>query len=205
MVVPLGQTIAAAAGATAPLRLPHWEDPPDKSGRTAFDKVILKPDNGPAFTLPGIAIVDVEPEQRLDVNKPKGRAGATLTDDGPAPSKVKITLTLVTKADWEAFQACAQYFRPPPGKPNVPKLDITHPTCALWGVRSVLAHKPRGPKYSNEGAHKGYVFEIDCLEYYPPRSGDVTKTTGARDPKNLPPSIFDKPSSTVATISPTGR
>jgi len=168
---------------------------------------VLTPQQGQKFTIPGVSTVDVDPEQRLDVNKPKGRPGASITDDGPAPAKVKIKTTLSTKEEWEAFQAIAFYFRPSGNIGNVQKLDIQHPVAALWGVRSILPHKIKGPKYTKDG----YVIEIDCYEYFPPKK-DVTRTIGSRDPGKVPQNVLQQradgsyanppPSSTVASRPP---
>ena len=72
-----GPTLPNATGpaAAAPLRIPFW----DKQPKTWDAIVITAPPPVGKVTLPGVGSVEVDTEQRLDVNKPKARRSARAT------------------------------------------------------------------------------------------------------------------------------
>ena len=149
---------------------PFWDDEP-----AVWDRVILG-----QFILPGI--VDVhEPvlEEVVDVKKPTGGSGAVVTFLGPAPVSFDIVMTLHTSAQWDAFKTMAPQIRPLAGKGARKAFDIIHPKVNVWGVKSVLLVKMRGPQ---QGSVKGtYQVTLSCIEFTAlPKTSIVT-------PKNADP------------------
>src|SRR5688572_32514624 len=54
--------------------------------------------------LPGIAEVTAEKGRAIDVQKSPGSDGATIKDNGFEPGTVDITLRILTREQWEAWQ-----------------------------------------------------------------------------------------------------
>lgn len=149
--------------------IPFWDDQPQ-----TWDTVYLTHPTGGRFAIPGVCDVEVDLEERIDVQKPKGRHGATMSDEGADPGKVKVKTVLSTAQDWEQFCAIVQYFRPSRSG-TLSVMNIEHPKCAFWGITGVLPHKPKGPTLNK--ADRTYTVEIDFYENFPPPKKDITKTT----------------------------
>ena len=155
--------------------------------------------------LPGIAKVDVHPSQEVDVKKPKGRHGATVTRHGYNPAKVKIRVRCTDAAQFADLQvvianvwpaSLARKKNAQPAQVDGP-IPISHPKAQLWGITGVTILS-----IDDTSGERGDIYELtfDCLEYYPPPKVTATKT----DTKTLPTynnaiRAPDKPSATGNT------
>lgn len=160
------------------------------------------------ITLPGLCKVDVSLSQEVDVKKPKGKHGATLTRQGYNPAKVKVRVRVWEAEQFDELQVAIANVWPASltRKKNAPtmKVDgpisIEHPKTRLWGIRGVTI---LGIEDNN--GDRGDVYEVtfDCIEFYPSPKTTATKT----DKKQLPtydnsarqPDAPPKPSATGNT------
>jgi hypothetical protein len=124
--------------------------------------------------LPGLAKVDIDLSEKLDVKKPQGGHGATITRDGYEPAKVSITLRMWEPAQFDEFQAIVPLLRPRVGGGRSPApLAILHPKADLWGVKAVVLER-----ISDRNGDRGDLYDVsfECIEHFPPPKTTATKT-----------------------------
>lgn len=152
----------------------------DETGTEGDEYSLDEPQNpwdrcsiGP-YTLPGWVKVKVRRNRKLDIKKPPGEHGATMTDQGYNPAEVEIVLTCKKPSQWKSLQDWWLTFEPLPGKKAAEPLDIIHPATSMRNVKSVLIEDIEGP---TEGTVKGtMVFTFKCKEWFPAPVKNATNT-----------------------------
>jgi hypothetical protein len=161
------------------------------------------PDDNPAawnrcelggLDMPGLALVKVRLSEELDIKKPKGAHGATITRQGYNPAKVTILLRMWEAEQFEAFQDVVVPLRPKVGGGrSAEPLSIVHPRAALWGIQavSILSIDDSGDRGDR------YDVTFECVEHFPPPKNVVATKTDSRaapprdnvlraEPQNMP-------------------
>ena len=129
---------------------------------------------------PGIAQVRVSRSRKLDVKKPPGIDGATITCQGYEPAKVEIRLVIWTPKQSELLQQILPLIENAPGKEPPNGWAITHPAAQMRNVNAIIFQDISGPEPSSiQGAME---MKFTCLEWYPKPKNAVTKT-----PKQVAP------------------
>lgn len=141
--------------------------------------------------LPGVCTVEVDRSQKIDVREGAGSDGATETDRGAAPAKVKITC----KYGWASRQpiplneddphalaeAAIQSLMPVPGKTSgstrKPKA-IIHPMARLMKVKGIKIEKISSPKSLGK---QMFSFTIEAVEFFPAPKKNATTTPASAD------------------------
>lgn len=124
-----------------------------------------------SYRLPGIATVDVSLGRKLDVKSAPGSDGATITDKGYEPAKVKIRCVMWTEQHkWDLTTILTALH---PKHANTKQaLDISHASTAMLGIRSVYIQTISGPKL---GSAKGTKeIEFSCVEWMKPQKSSST-------------------------------
>lgn len=111
-----------------------------------------------------VATVDVEIDSGLDVQKPKGAAGATIKDNGDPPKKVKIRLQMASRPELDAFAAARSILLARKKGGARDPIEIEHPNTAFWGITSIVVDKIRSP---SPDPVNGWEVSLDCLEWKP--------------------------------------
>ena len=144
--------------------------------------------------LPGICTVSLDLEERIDIKKPDGTHGATVTRKGVDPASVIIQLKMWQREQIAALQKMLPDLRPDPRRDTGSHLPIVHPKTALWGIPAVLIRKIKDPP--NEEGGKFYILTFDCIEFLPPQTKSGLKTETKLDPRkqNLAADLVNKPS-----------
>lgn len=151
---PQGSAATAAGG------VPFWGDNPN-----AWDKCVLA-----GVELPGIANVEPTVEAKVDHKAIPGTHGAKLTYLGYEPAKVKISLTLWTPEQLQAYQELVPLIRP---REKILPVDIAHPSCALHGITSVKVLKIEGPKRNGSGDF--CTIELSAIENWTAQRSNQAK------------------------------
>lgn len=100
--------------------------------RSEWDTVILN--NLPVI---GVAKVSASVDTGLDTQKAKGAKRAYIVDNGSSPIKFTITVELQPGELAEFARSTVPIIRPPSKNGGQPKVQISHPEAALWGVSSI--------------------------------------------------------------------
>lgn len=143
---------------------------------------------------PGLPTVESEPSRSVDVQKKKGDDGATEADQGYEPAKVKITLKIWLKEQWEELQRLLPLIHPRKKGGLKTPVDIVHPETQLKGVRQIYVTKI-GAAVPGRGAETGSLtITFEAIEWFPaPKPAKAkmkaSKTGGAIPPTSdvLPP------------------
>lgn len=169
--------------------------------RDPWDIVILGD-----WKLPGIADVGGHGiEHQIDVKKSPGKDGATITDLGRELAKIEIKLQMWTKGQWAEFsrQSMALQVKDPKG--GLTPIDVRHPAINAIGVRSLVVNRIRTPQV---GRHQPgvIVVELECTEFRPPATGNVTNTPKAsRSVESHLTGNFQTADGRTVTVDPSGR
>jgi hypothetical protein len=142
---------------------------------------------------PGIPTVESETSRAVDAQKKAGDDGANLVDQGYEPAKVKITIRIWLREQWEQLQTLLAKVHPRnKGGVRTP-VDIAHPETQLKGVRQVYVQHI-GAAVPGRGAETGTLtLSIDCIEWFPapkPAKSNTKKSkssTGGDLPTNVNP------------------
>ncbi len=125
--------------------------------------------------VPGLAIVKVKLSDELDIKKPKGLHGATITRQGRNPAKVSILVRMWEPEQFAAFQAIVVPLRPKVGRGNESSpVHIIHPKTMLWGIDKVIIQE-----IDDSNGERGDLYDVtfDCIEHFPPpKNVPATKT-----------------------------
>jgi hypothetical protein len=143
--------------------------------RDPWDIVILA-----GQKLPGIAVVKGRGiEHQIDVKKSPGKAGATITDLGSDLGRIEIHLSMWTLDQWAYFKRIRPLIQPEKPDGKLMPVDVQHPGINAIGVSSLYV-KRVGPAQTGNGRHGGdrgiTTIEIECLQYAPPSTANVTHT-----------------------------
>lgn len=112
---------------------------------------------------PGVAKVDVDLEEEIDVKKPKGGNGASLTRQGDMPAKLAITLRVWEPGQFGLLQDLLPTIRPKVTSAKDRKaLAIKHPKCLMWGIESIAIQKIKDHSGGEGGTY--YELSFDCVE-----------------------------------------
>lgn len=116
--------------------------------------------------IPGIARLSGDGiKRKLDVKKQKGKAGATIEDEGDEPAKFSAELLLWNGDMLAQFEEMKEDINPRKrgGKKYV--LDIYHPAAAFLGIDRVYV---TGISMPDHDKRQGTVkIKIDFLEWFP--------------------------------------
>ena len=132
------------------------------------------------ITLPGIATVAIKKGDEVEVKKPKGKAGATTTVQGPKPATVAIELTFLRTEEMNAWYSAVKVLLP--AKESGAPQSIDHPKTAGYYITKVKILD------IDDGANeKGDVYKvkISCVEFNPPpKASKATKTPKTLEPRD---------------------
>jgi hypothetical protein len=129
-------------------------------------------------------------ETGWDIKKGKGTQGATLTLKDIPPIEGKITLNLITDADFAAYDAfVANVLSISPKEQQAQGLPIYYPAFSSIGLRTVVVKHYTPP--IEVGGKRKYQVEIELLEWQPPPAASVVSTvtttaSGAASPGGPP-------------------
>lgn len=101
--------------------------------KSEWDYVILG-----GYICPGIARVTVKVGSGLDVQKPKGNKGATITDNGDPPLGVTIEIELQPDEFGTFVQYILPTLRPPGRNGGRAPLKVGHPLLAAVNIDSIV-------------------------------------------------------------------
>lgn len=141
--------------------------------------------------LPGIADVEVTKSRAVDVKKPKGGDGATLSDDGYEPAKVTIKLRIYTKEQWYAYQELYPRIDPQRAGGLRTPLRIINPEPNGRGIDTVYVQSISGSTPQRGGVK---TETLECLQWFPaPKPAKGKQTPPAPDPSQFGPPPPPKP------------
>ena len=128
--------------------------------------------------LPGLCeVANGLTEIGIDLKKPDGRDGSTITVKGYKPGKFEISCTTWTETQWNELQAIiAVIWRRPHKGSKIASLayDVSHPALQLLGVHSCVV---QAVTYPQPGKFEGSkVVQFKCLENVPAGKKSATKT-----------------------------
>lgn len=155
------------------------------------------------IALPGLAHVKVKLSEELEVKKPKGGHGATITRQGYALSDVTIVLRMWTAAQWEEWQGTVKSLRPAPKSGDgtgARPVAITHAKANAYGIRAISI-KEITDDAAAEGFTGLYEVTLACVEHAPPPKVTATKT----DSNSNLEQNFEQPFQKPAKPSTTGN
>lgn len=124
--------------------LPFWDsDDDDEAGE--WDRCQLG-----GFDLPGlVADVDVKPARKLDVKEGSGVDYDTVADKGQRSAKIKITVQVFEREQWEAWEdEIIPAIWPAAGKGKPLPQEIVYPKTSLFRINAMVIEDidPQGPK-----------------------------------------------------------
>ncbi len=142
-----------------PANQPFWGEV-ENNGATYWDLIIIAD-----LEFVGFATVTGGVSRKIQVNKPKGADGATITDNGYNPAKISITLKLVQQVDWDSFQNDLLPAIHPrrKGGPRTPVV-LTHPALNVLGVSRIYFTSINAPVI---GSDKIGTVKLDAIEWFP--------------------------------------
>lgn len=145
---------------------------PDRAP-SKWDTVVLG-----GVALPGVCTVSVKLANELDVKKPKGGAGASVTSQGPEASTVDITLTFHDPEHLSEWEDAVKVLRPK--KDVVTAKKIVHPKAKLYGIDAVHVQT-----IEDDDNNRGdtYKVKLHCVEFVGVPKGAQTKTEKRLDPR----------------------
>jgi hypothetical protein len=124
-------------------------------------------------SLPGVATVDVQLKEEIDVKKPVGATGATTTYQGRNPMKVVIELFMWESAQLDAWARVFPQLFPAPKKGTAGSRKIVHPKLAIYGIGAVVFESLKDPP-NNKGDQ--YKVTLEAVQFLPPSKSGGTKT-----------------------------
>lgn len=125
--------------------------------RSAWDTIKLG-----GSVCPGIARVTIKVGSGLDIQKPKGNKGATITDNGDPPLGIVIELELQPDEMDDFVREILPGLRPPGRNGGRSPLTIEHPMAAIVNVTAIVV----GP-FDIPQPRSGETMKIrfDCYEH----------------------------------------
>lgn len=151
---------------------PYWQDNTDVS----WDLLVIAD-----LEFVGFATLIGGMDRDIQIKKPKGADGATMTDNGYNPAKFSITLKLVEQVDWDAYQndLLPQIHPRRKGGSRTPVI-VTHPAINVNGVSRVYFTQIGMPEI---GSDKIATVKLQCVEWFPaPRVVKKAAGKGATAP-----------------------
>jgi hypothetical protein len=149
----------------------HWDTDPD-----AWDGCVLG-----GFRLPGRAKVTCKAARKIDKKPAVGKNGASLTDQGGHPGEVKISLSMVDQADWDAWCLLAPLLNPTRTKPQA--FTIVHPQTQALGIDKIVVED------IDAGDPENGIFtvQLGCVEWFPAaKKGAAKKGKGVTNLGSAP-------------------
>lgn len=142
-----------------PAKQPFWGEVVN-NGATYWDLIIIAD-----LEFLGFAELTGGVSRDIQVNKPKGADGATITDNGYKPAQISVTLKLVTQLDWDEYQEILLPAIHPrrKGGPRTPVV-LTHPALNVLGVTRIYFTSIGAPKI---GTDKIGTVELKAIEWFP--------------------------------------
>jgi hypothetical protein len=145
----------------------------------------------------GVSKVSAKIDTGTDVQKAKGQKRARVVDNGSAPVKFTISIELQS-GEINAFaRDIVPLIRPKSKTEGQPRLKVSHPEFALWGVfivkvTNVTSEPPRS------GGTK--IITIDVIEDVPPEKNKKNnKVKGSAPEKEPEASVDDRIASNLRT------
>lgn len=123
-------------------------------------------------TLPGEWRVRVQLKPDIEVKKAKGQAGAAITDQGDNPTKVSLRGQLVTREDWERWQALVPVLFAKKSNSERKPLAISHPHTDAFGISVIYVESLEAEDPENDIM----PISIDAIEWTP--KPPAAKTSG---------------------------
>jgi hypothetical protein len=127
---------------------------------------------------PGIAkVTPIGSPRNWDERAGYGLSGSTLVFTGLKLAQWKVKITLVTAAEWAAYQEWRKVIAKPPPNQRAKVLDVWHPFCEMQGIKSAVVIDEITPDDVDE---KGtWVAEIEFKQWRRPKIAMV-KPDGAK-------------------------
>jgi hypothetical protein len=151
----------------------HWND---ASSDDSWDTLFLA-----GQFMPGVAKVDVSVKSELDIKKPKGGKGATITDNGDPPCTLKIMLQLTTQSELNALAQMLPLLRPKAKNSVRPPVEIQHPNANFWGITSIIIESIDSPQPS---AVDGWTISMSAVQWMPGPKSVAKKAAAPKRPQS---------------------
>lgn len=136
---------------------------------------------------PGLPTVESEPSRAIDVQKKRGDDGANLVDQGYEPAKVKITIRIWLKDQWQELQRLLATVHPrKKGGVRTP-VDILHPETQLKGVRQIYISKIGAAVPGRGAEHGSLTLTLEALEWFPAPKPAKANTKKSKTGGEIPP------------------
>lgn len=135
--------------------IPLWGGGDDQSWQVVFVAGI---------GLPGVPMVSVTWDTELDIKKPSGKSGATMTSEGDNPATVTILMTLATRDDLDLLPEALAALKPQSDGAAKQPLDIIYPSVNALGVESIVVKSIVMPPPT---AGAGWPITINARQWVP--------------------------------------
>jgi hypothetical protein len=125
--------------------------------------------------LPGVCEVSVGSSRRVDEKKAAAGDGVVLAFHGRNPAKVDIRVRLWTADQLKTWDTVFAALWPQHGlvaggtagaREKVLAFDVSHPACAMHGIKSISIVAVEGPAPGKATGEK--VMTLKCVEFLPP-------------------------------------
>lgn len=135
---------------------------------------------------PGLATLDGWGSPRQwDERRGYGVTGATVVYKGTKLARGRLSIRLITEADWEAWEAWRPLVQRPPSDQRPRALDIQHPVLEGLGIRSVVVEDVSQPAPTGDTGE--YTIEIKLLEFREPQRAVVRPRGSQNRPQPVDP------------------
>ena len=112
--------------------------------------------------MPGTPTVEIEDSWKIDFQKPKGKDGYKVKDEGYEGADVDISIVITTLEELTALAKILPTIRPAKKGGKRQPLEIQHPTALVAGVSTIAIQKI---KIRQPSARDGWVIEIKAKEW----------------------------------------
>lgn len=168
-----------------------FEIPPPWAASDDWDTLSLGP-----HRLPGIVQIDIALGDEMDVKKPQGGNGATITRKGENPSKGTIKVLIQNDDQWAEWVALVPIIWPRknPRRTATP-YQVDHPKFALYSIDAINISDI---KDAAQKTGDSYTITLEWTEHRPPQAGAKsavnTKTVPEFSNSLIPPTVPLPPS-----------
>lgn len=115
---------------------------------------------------PGIATIEGLGAPREWVERRGyGLSGASIRYRGNRLAHFKLILRLTTPEDWTNWHAWRPIVQRPPLGERARSMEIIHPLCEMWEIRSVVVENVLAPVQAPEG---WWTITVEVIEYRQP-------------------------------------
>lgn len=150
---------------------------------------------------PGVAQIDIQKEHRYDEKKPAGADGSRVTVYGANPAKVTIRITVWTPTQLKVLKEIWKTLFPKDST-QANAYDCYYPGFEEYGIKALMFLGGSGPRMG--GTVGTRIYEINAVEFSPPKKKNATKTPkgAAPDGSINDPTKYPKPGSNKKNTGP---